>query len=102
MVQRAFARAGVRLIRDREADTLVQTSGDTSSAAFLTDATGDVQVNVSPAVATGYVIVNVTNGAEHPAHKALGNVWVDYPKHSVQAPRVLRALALLREARTRG
>jgi len=100
-VQRAFARAGVRLIRNPEADAFVQTASDPFYAAFLTDATGDVQVNVSPpAVGTDYV-VNVTNGGEQPAHKALGNVWVDYRKHSLQAPRVLRALALLREAHPR-
>ena len=97
-VQQAFARAGVWLARDRESDAFMRASGNTSFVASFEDVTGDVQVNIVRAVEPGaYRVVLVQEGS---VDKTLGNVTVTYRWRSPQAPRVLRALALLRQARS--
>jgi hypothetical protein len=99
-VQRAFARVGIWLTRDRESEEFMRGSRDISFVAFLEDVEGEVQVNVSRPMEPGaYRVVLVQEGS---VEKTLGNVTVTYWKRSEQAPRVLRALALLRKARPHG
>jgi alpha-D-ribose 1-methylphosphonate 5-triphosphate synthase subunit PhnG len=93
----------VRLTRDRQSEALMRASGNTLFVAYFSDATDRVQINVLRAVETGVIRIEVSNsGTEKPVEKTLGNVSVEYPKHSPEASRVLQALALLRGADAHG
>jgi hypothetical protein len=98
-VQRAFARAGLPVAHDRQIETMARTSGDGSTAAFFTDVTGTVQVTVSHGGWTTHLSILVGGEQEQPATTSRGNVWVTYLKRSPQAPKVTRALGLLRQSR---
>jgi hypothetical protein len=110
-VQRAFARAGVRLRHDRQMETFARTSSEPSGiAAFFRDGTGDVQVFVVRPTGTRQLLVALHDAdgpVGQPVTKTLGNVSVTYEKYGAdaprairaEAPRVLRALALLRQSR---
>jgi hypothetical protein len=97
------------LHHDRTTEAWVHASSDRSTlAAFLIDESDNVQVSVyrpAPAGEVGYRVLNITVG-EQQVTKTPGNLSVTYPTGEDQpqvfppfAPRVLRALALLREAR---
>ena len=111
-VRRAFARAGLPLHHDRAAEEWGQASSDRSTlAAFLTDETKQVQVSVyRPASGRRRVLVRVmTQGGQRYVTKTPGNLSVTYPTtldpYERQvfppfAPRVQRALSLLRQVRS--
>jgi len=98
------------LHHDRATEAWVQASSDRSTlAAFLTDETDNVQVSVyrpAPAGEVEYEIRNMTEGEQQFVTKTPGNLSVTYPTLDSDepqvfpgfAPRVLRALALLRQA----
>jgi hypothetical protein len=100
------------LRHDRATEAWVQASSDRSTlAAFLTDETDNVQVSVYRPAPAGEVEIWVralTQGEHQYVTKTPGNLSVTYPTLDPDepqvfpsfAPRVLRALALLRQARS--
>jgi len=100
------------LHHDRAAEEWVHASSDRSAlAAFLTDETENVQVSVyRPASGRRRVQVRVmAQGGQRYVTKTPGNLSVTYPTtldpyerqvFPPLTPRVLRALALLRQARS--
>ena len=93
MVQRAFAEVGLPVAHDRLIEAMTRRSGDSSTAAFFTNATGDVQVVVLRGSETSEATILVRG--ENPVTKWSGNVAVTYPKGSPKTLLVLLALTKL-------